>query len=627
MIIYSASKKSFMDDVIKNKIDTKIYAIYQDKIGKTSKAEQDSWKNSMMYMSNILMQSNIPDDVNVAIEYQVPNTSKRVDFIIAGINEFDEESVIIIELKQWSKVEKTKRDGIVKTFVGSRLRELTHPSYQAWTYALLIKEYNETVRKDHIQLYPCAYLHNYPRKEFDNPILDAFYKEYLNEAPSFLRDDSEELSKFIQKYIKKGDQTDILYRIDNGKIKPSKSLGELIGSMLNGNKEFYMIEDQKVIYEELKELAEQIDDGQKRTVIIKGGPGTGKSVIAINLLVELINKYQYNTQYVTRNSAPRAVYSALLKGYRKKSFIDNLFKGSGSYINIENNYFDCLIVDEAHRLNEKSGMFSNKGENQIKEIIHASKLSIFFIDEAQRVTFKDKGSIDEIKYWAKKSGSAIYEMELSSQFRCNGSDGYLAWIDNLLGIRETANKLLDTNDFDFRVFDDPIKLKDFIIEKNKLNNKARLLAGYCWEWPKDNRSNTNYHDIRIDEYDFSISWNLSSDGMEFILKEESVNEVGCIHTTQGLELDYIGVIIGDDLRFENGEIITDVSKRAKSDQSVKGWKSGMKNNKEETLALADEIIKNTYRTLLTRGMKGCYIFCKNKMLNEYIKEHIDEIKK
>lgn len=619
MIIYSASKKTFINDVLKNQIKDKIYLQYQSKIGKTSLSEQKSWENSMMYMSNILIQSEIPDDVNIAIEYQVPNTSKRVDFIIAGLNSNEEESVIIVELKQWSEVEKTTKDGVVKTFVGHSLRELTHPSYQAWTYALLIKEYNETVRNENIQLYPCAYLHNYTKQVSNDPIINEFYENYIKEAPSFLRDDTEKLSEFIKTFIRKGDQNDLLYRIDHGKIKPSKSLGEQIGSMLNGNKEFYMIEEQKIVYEELLELAQTLDDNKKKTVIIKGGPGTGKSVIAINLLVELINNYQYNTQYVTRNSAPRAVYSALLKGYRKKSFIDNLFKGSGSYINASENYFDCLIIDEAHRLNEKSGMFSNLGENQIKEIIYASKLSIFFIDEAQRVTFKDKGSIEEIRHWAKQNHSLVYEMELTSQFRCNGSDGYLAWLDNLLDIRKTANQILDTKEFDFKVFDDPNDLRDAIFEKNKINNKARLLAGYCWNWDKKTRNDTNHHDIQIKEFDFTMSWNLGSDGMEWLIKEESVNEVGCIHTSQGLELDYIGVIIGDDLRFENGEIKTDVSKRAKTDQSVKGWKKGIKNNPIETRKLADEIIKNTYRTLLTRGMKGCYIYCTNEELKKFIK--------
>ena len=618
MIIYSDSKKAFIQDVFNNRIAIKIEEKYKERLGKVHSSEFSSWANSMMFMSNILLQSEISDEAQVAIEYQVPNTSKRVDFIVSGLDQDKQETVIIVELKQWSQAEKTTKDGVVMSFVGKAHRELTHPSYQAWTYAKLIKEYNQTVQEDNIQIYPCAYLHNY-KKTYDNPILDAFYQEYLELAPAFLSDDAERLSNFIKSYIKYGDSKDILYRIDQGRIKPSKSLAEKIGSMLNGNQEFTMIEEQKIVFESLMEYAPTIEkEDKKKVFIIKGGPGTGKSVIAINLLVELINKFELNAQYVTKNSAPRTVYSSLLKGYRKKSFIDNLFKGSGSYTDTELNYFDCLIVDEAHRLNEKSGMFMNLGENQVKELIHSSKMSVFFIDEAQRVTFKDKGSVQEIKDWVSEYDADVYELELSSQFRCNGSDGYLAWLDHVLEIRETANPILDTDEFDFKVFDDPNELRDAIFEKNKINNKARLLAGYCWDWDKSQRSNTNHHDIVIDQFDFSMSWNLGSDGMEWIIKESSVNEIGCIHTSQGLELDYIGVIIGRDLRYENGQIITDVSQRASTDQSVKGWKSMMKKDAEATEKLADEIIKNTYRTLLTRGMKGCYIYCEDVELSKYL---------
>ena len=624
MIIYSDSKEAFIQDVFNNRIAIKIEEKYKERLGKVNSSEFSSWANSMMFMSNILLQSEISDEAQVAIEYQVPNTSKRVDFIVSGLDQDHQETVIIVELKQWSQAEKTTKDGVVLSFVGKAQRELTHPSYQAWTYAKLIKEYNQTVQDDNIQIYPCAYLHNY-KKTYDNPILDAFYQEYLELAPAFLSDDAERLANFIKSYIKYGDSKDILYRIDQGRIKPSKSLAEKIGSMLDGNQEFTMIEEQKIVFESLMEYAPSIEkEDKKKVFIIKGGPGTGKSVIAINLLVQFINKYELNAQYVTKNSAPRTVYSSLLKGYRKKSFIDNLFKGSGSYTETELNYFDCLIVDEAHRLNEKSGMFMNLGENQVKELIHSAKMSVFFIDEAQRVTFKDKGSVQEIKAWASEYDADVYELELTSQFRCNGSDGYLAWLDHVLEIRETANPILDTDEFNFKVFDDPNQLRDAIFEKNKINNKARLLAGYCWDWNKSQRSNSNHHDIVIDRFNFSMSWNLGSDGMEWIIKESSVNEIGCIHTSQGLELDYIGVIIGNDLRYENGQIVTDVTQRASTDQSVKGWKSMMRKDPEGTKKLADEIIKNTYRTLLTRGMKGCYINCEDIELGKHIKKYIKE---
>ena len=377
-----------------------------------------------------------------------------------------------------------------------------------------------------------------------------------------------------------------------------------------------MLDEQKVVFDEAMELAEKSKkDEKKRVYIVKGGPGTGKSVVAVNLLAELTNRDQL-CQYVSKNSAPRNVYVAKLTGTLTKGRIHNLFKSSGSYVDVPKNYIDTLIVDEAHRLNEKSGMMSNVGENQIKEIINAAKCSIFFIDEHQRIHIKDIGSVEEIKKQAMLFGAEIYENELVSQFRCNGSDGYLAWIDNVLGIRETANYTLEGIDYDFHVLDDPKVLRDTIIELNRPSNRARILAGYCWEWPKKEQNNPNYHDIKIG--DFGISWNLSSTST-YAIDKDSVYQAGCIHTAQGLEFDYVGVIIGNDLRYENGRVITDYTARAKSDRSIHGIKAMAKEDPEKAEKLADEIIRNTYRTLLTRGMKGCYVYCTDPGLREYLK--------
>ena len=364
-------------------------------------------------------------------------------------------------------------------------------------------------------------------------------------------------------------------------------------------------------------------DHKKRTIICTGGPGTGKSVIAINLLSELTQRDQF-VQYVSKNSAPRQVYAKKLKGQMKKSSVDNMFKGSGMYTEAGSNMLHTVLVDEAHRLNEKSGMFHNMGENQIKELIHAAYCSVFFIDESQRVTMDDIGSVDEIKRWAQEEGSETYEMELVSQFRCNGSNGYLAWVDDLLDIRKTANYNLEGLDYEVKLCDTPDEVRNIIVERNKEANKARILAGYCWNWPKEGRRNPDFHDIKIG--DFEISWNLD-DGEAFAISESSVNEAGCIHTTQGLEFDYVGVIIGDDIRYEDGHVVTDFTKRAKTDQSLKGIKGMYKEHPQQALERADEIIKNTYRTLMTRGMKGCYIYCTDKGMREYIRQRLEEYPK
>ncbi len=622
MLVYSGTKSDFLSSVEGDTIALEIEkTLYQKMNRHTAKNEFRSWENSLEYMYKVLNDTQIPTTAGIAIEYNIPQTSKRVDFLISGYDSEKTGNVVIIELKQWDKINSIQgKDALVETYTGNAIRQVVHPSYQAWSYSMLIKDYNQSVQNDNIVLSPCSYLHNYRRQDND-PLDENQYNLYLEEAPAFTRGEVEKLRTFIKTFVKTGDNKELLYFIDNGKIKPSKSLQDSIAGMLKGNKEFIMIDEQKVVYEEVLNISRQSQiDEKKRVIIIQGGPGTGKTVIAVNLLAQLTNEEQC-TQYVSKNSAPRNVYQKKLKGQIRKSSVDNMFKGSGIYIDASRNSIDTILVDEAHRLNEKSGMFQNLGENQIKEIIYATKCSVFFIDESQRVTIKDIGSIGEIEKWATKYGAEVYYQELTSQFRCNGSDGYLSWLDDVLEIKETANYDLNEIDYEIKVMDTPNEVMNLIVEHNLPSNKSRILAGYCWNWIREGKNDTAIHDIKIG--DFEISWNLGSSST-FAIDETSVNEAGCIHTAQGLEFDYVGVIIGNDLRFENGKIVTDFTMRANTDQSLKGIKSLYKKEPQKAEEIADEIIKNTYRTLMTRGMKGCYVYCVNKNLADYLKERLEK---
>lgn len=620
MIVYQSSKVQFMDDVITNSIETKIEDQYIEYLGRNpAPNEVTSWRNSMMYMHNVVMDHDIPSDSQVSIEFQIPLTSKRIDFILTGLGPNHEENVVIVELKQWQKAKKTTKDGIVETRFQHGNAETAHPSYQVWSYATTISNFNESVEEDNIQLIPCAYLHNYSE---DNVIKNPFYQYYIDRAPVFLREDTIKLREFIKGHIKYGDSKDIMFRIENGKIRPSKQLADAVSSMLKGNEEFVMIDDQKVVFETAKALATLAHKTTKKQVlIVEGGPGTGKSVVAINLLVEF-QKRGLLAKYVSKNAAPRAVYAAKLSGSTKKSIVNSLFGGSGAYIDTETNYFDSLIVDEAHRLNEKSGLYGNLGENQVLEIINAAKCTIFFVDDHQRIHIKDIGDVASIEAWAQKDGAEVTKLKLQSQFRCNGSDGYLAWLDNTLGIRETANVFLSKTDFDFRVFDDPNELREIIEKRNAINNKSRMVAGYCWDW-KSKKTPREY-DVVIPEHSFQMKWNLTKDGSAWIIAEDSINEIGCIHTCQGLELDYVGVVIGDDLLYRNGEMVSNVLARSFMDQSIRGIKKMLKEDPVEANKIADRIIKNTYRTLLTRGMKGCYIYCTDDETRKFFKTKLKE---
>lgn len=630
MIVYNSSKEQFIKDFSEGCIEDIVRDSVQEKLHKNvGESEYRSWANSLPMVGMLLTDNDIPDDAGVAIEYSIPSTQNRIDFIVSGQNEKNEDQAILIELKQWSKATLTNKDAIVNTRFSHGNKDTQHPSYQAWSYSMLLQSYNVAVHEGNINLNPCAYLHNY--KE-DDVIKNEFYAEYLDAAPVFCKDEKRNLKDFIKKYIKFGDKNNIIFKIENGEIRPSKVLADSMVSLIKGNKEFVLINEQKEIYEEAKLLAKKAKTGNKQVLIIEGGPGTGKSVVAINLLVDY-TKMGLISQYVTRNSAPRAVYEAKLTKTMKKTQFSNMFKGSGAFHDTNADTFDALIVDEAHRLNLKSGMFSNLGENQVKEIINASLLSVFFIDENQKVTLKDIGSKSEIEKWAEELGAKVTNRELESQFRCAGSDGYLSWLDNSLGIRNTANMLLESKEYKFKVYDNPTELKAEIFRLNNQKNSARIVAGYCWKWVTASNTKSwkslskeqqeNLFDIEFPEFDFKMRWNLKDDGMLWLLKESSINEVGCIHTCQGLELEHIGVIIGDDFIVRDNEVIINPNAHPGGDKALQTWRKLIKESPVEGKKRVEEVIKNTYRTLMTRGSKSCHLYCTDKETREYFKKLIN----
>ena len=616
MIIYENTRGGFINDIRTGSIATKVQnAFERHGIHHNNDAEYRAWGNSLMFMRNVLDDDDIPEDVSLAVEYQIPLTSKRVDFLIAGKDGARTDNVVVVELKQWEDSGMTSRPDVVTAFTGGANRAVCHPSYQAYSYAKIIENFNEDVYRRNIQLRPCAYLHNY--REENRPHIDnALYREAVSVAPVFLQDDVIKLRSFIKTYIKEKDGIDLLMKIDHGKLKPAKALQDSLVSMIRGNQEFFLIDEQKVAYETVRKLVERAvrrandptKGAEKSVVIVSGGPGTGKSVVAIQLLCNLIAK-GYSANYVTKNAAPRNVYFEKLRREKYKlSYIKSLFKSSDSFWNAPANLLDCIIVDEAHRLKKKSAIFH--GENQVKELINAGRVTVFFIDEDQKITTKDIGSKDEIRKWAAYYGIPVYEGEdlnLVSQFRCNGSDGYLNFLDNLLGIRSTANLTFDY-DYEIRLFRSPVKMREALREKNDLNNKSRMIAGYCYEWVTENNPQGDEYDIILED-GFRAKWNFSNS--LFAIAPDSFDQVGCIHTTQGLEFDYCGIIIGQDLRYEDGKVITDPSKEAISDKS-----SGIRSCKDKVLA--DKLIRNTYKTLMSRGQKGCFLYCEDKALLEYI---------
>jgi DUF2075 family protein len=620
VIVYQAIKSTFLADHDNRDIENVIATKYLQRTGRYAPdAEMRAWKASLAEMARVLRDPGIAQDVGVGVEFGIPQTSKRIDFILSGHTD-NGPSLVIVELKQWSEAKLSDKDGlIVARRGGSSEQEGAHPCYQAWSYAALLEGFNEAVYERSVRLKPCAYLHNYAK---DGIIDNAFYEDYLQKAPLFLKGEEERqrLRDFIKQHVRYGDDAALIFQIENGRIRPSKMLVDSLVGMMKSNQEFVLVDDQKVVFESAVALATRASVSKKQVAIIQGGAGTGKSVIAVNLLVRL-SKMGLVSKYVSKNAAPRHVYRAKLTGTLKQTVIGNLFSGSGAFTETDANAFDALVVDEAHRLNEKSGLYGNLGENQIKEIIYGSKCTIFFVDDDQVVTLLDCGHTAELEKWARSFGAEVAHYQLASQFRCNGSNAYLAWLDNALGLRETANAMLGANEFDFRVLDSPSELHDLIAARNAVNNKSRVVAGYCWDWVS--KKNPDRYDICIPEHNYAKRWNLDKDGSLWIIAKNSIEEVGCIHTCQGLELDYIGVIIGPDLVAREGALRTVPEGRSSMDRSIRGWKS-LARKEPKVIARIDRIIRNTYKTLMTRGMKGCYIYCVDGETQKYFRRRVDK---
>lgn len=632
MIIYETTKKEFLENIKNQTLTDLLEEAYKEKIGKPQYPLTNSWNNSLNYMYLVLEDERIPEDCGISLEYIIPNIDHkyRVDFVITGLDKKQKETMILIELKQWSSVKQpSSKIGYIYTNGSGEKSENVHPSYQVWAYTQKLKECNKELEK--INTYPCVFLHNYKKQE--NDIMEQNYQKYIERAPIFYKKDLEKLADFIADKICYGDNKRVFHKIENSEITLSKILQYNIPDIIKNSDFAILIDEQQLVYETAIKMAEQSKkDNKKRVLIVRGGAGTGKTIIALKILVDLLTKSELNfkeVEYICPVSAVMDLCIYKLKNTLEYKTYTKKFTNAGKYTECINNIKDVLIVDEARRLKEKSGSrFKQKGENQVKEIIVEGKFSIFLVDDLQKITLQDIGTVEEIRKQAETLGAEIKELKLTSQFRCTGSSAYIQWLENTLQIANTET-IDEKFDYDIQVVDTPQEVVRIINNKNnssKVPNASRVVAGYCWDSLEANRADPNFYDVKIPEHNFEMSWNLINT-KTWAVDENSIDQIGCIYRCHGLDFEYVGVIIGNDIKYKDGKIITDVYERAKTDHSLQGIKTLMKKDYEEAYKKADEVIKCTYRTLMTRGQKGCIVFCQDKALGEYLKKEIEKNKK
>ena len=621
MRLYSGTTRSLLDDSFHNRIASKLSdAFFHYYRFQPSPGEVNSWRNSIRAVSQVFQSAELLNN-GVLLELQLPLTSRRLDCLVTGRDSTKNSNAVIVELKQWDKCSGASGRNEVATWVGGHLRDVLHPSAQVGQYKTYLEDCHPAFSGDDaINLDACSYLHNYSHEPSD-VIFSNRFSDILHRYPLFSGDAVDALVEFIQPKLVNGDDAELAHLIEQTKYHPSKKLLDHVAAVIKGKPEYVLLDEQLIVYDAVYDAASKGSRDKKKTVIIvKGGPGTGKSVIALKLLGDLSGE-GFNTHYVTGSRAFTSTVREIV-GTRASSQI-RYFNG---YAQAEFNAIDVMVCDEAHRIRVTSNSrFTPKAKRsnlpQVVELLNASKTSVFLLDDDQIVRPGEIGSADFIRQTATASGCNVLEYQLEAQFRCSGSDAFINWVNNTLGIRRTANVLWDSAEgFEFRIFNSPDSLDQAIRNKVSEGATARTTAGFCWKWSNPNPDGTLPSDVIIG--DFTRPWNAKSDGGHLALgipaeslwayDPKGIDQIGCVYTTQGFEFDYVGVIFGKDLVFDPKSATWIGDNMESADSVVR--RSGDDFTK---------LVKNTYRVLLTRGLKGCYVHFLDRATENFFRSRLE----
>ena len=622
MRLYSGTSVDFISDTVHNRIADKLKDAYFISYRReAAPSEVNSWRNSLRAVAQLFQNARL-DDHGILLEYELPLTSKRLDCLITGRNELLHDNAVIIELKQWDRCEEADGDRIV-TFVGRANRDVLHPSVQVGQYKMYLEDGHTVFHggEDPVALRACSYLHNYSFMTAD-PILAPKFETALSEFPLFSSDDVDKLTDYLRPKLSRGQGMHALGRILESKYRPSKKLLDHVGRLLEGRPEYVLLDEQLVAFDRvLAEAKQAYKQKQKAAIVIRGGPGTGKSVIALNLLSAL-SRTGLNTHYVTGSKAFTETLRRIV-GRRASQQV----KYFNSYTQAAVNDVDVMICDEAHRIRDHSHTrYTPRAQRslkpQVQELFDASKVGVFFVDDNQVVRPGEIGSAKMILKQAEQNKAKVFEYKLEAQFRCSGSDGFINWVNNTLEIERTANVLWNLNDkFDFRIVGSPEELENLIKERICDGATARLTAGFCWPWSDPEPSGALVSDVIVGEY--VRPWNAKSSAGRLAREVPPENlwaydargsdQIGCIYTAQGFEFDYIGVIFGPDLVYRHG--VGWIGDKTKSFDTV------VKRSKEKFV----DLVKNTYRVLFTRGMKGCFVYFMDKETEQLFRSRTEKM--
>jgi uncharacterized protein len=618
--LYRGSTEHFIADAVRARLAGQLADRFFDEYRyRPSPSEVASWQNSLRAMADVLQLADLRDQ-GILVELRLPLTSRRLDCLITGSNPDQGDSAVIVELKQWTNVGRSTISECVTIPHGSRIKDHLHPSAQVRNYQRYLQDTHPAFSEGAVWLCSCSYLHN---AQFDptSPLWSASFGSLTDTFPAFAGDQSDALATFLDERVTGPDDGSILDRIAVSAFRPHKRLLDHVARVIRHEPAFVLLDEQQVTFNAIMDAVRAAGQNERRVVfLIKGGPGTGKSVIAVNLVAEL-----------------SALGLKSVHATGSKAFTQNLRQKVGTRAGALFSYFmnlagvpepfDVVILDEAHRIREVSGnRFTPKakrtGQSQMADLLDAGRVTVFFIDDLQVVRPEEVGSSELIRSAAAERGIPVREFELEAQFRANGSDAFIQWVDNTLEIERTPQVLWPMDDpFEFRVVPSVQELERLIRLRADEGSTARLVAGFCWPWSNPEPSGELVPDVVVG--DWRMPWNARAEAGRlakgipasdyWASDPGGLEQVGCVYTAQGFEFDYTGVIFGRDLVYRPGV----------------GWIGQREESKDRIVTRgvsAEEFtqyVKNVYRVLLTRGLRGCYVHFMDQQTQDFVLSRLE----
>jgi hypothetical protein len=638
--LYHQPLGQFLSDVAGDRmVEVLVDKFAQSGSGLPSAEEQRSWRESLGALAEVLADPSLASS-EIFVELFMPLNNRRCDALLTGRDQLGG-TAVVIELKQWSTVAKSH----LPDHVVVPGHHVVHPSVQARDYAQTLKHHHSAFTGDGepIRIFGAAYLHNMGAQAAVHLRDPAVFGALPVEYPLFLKHERAALAQWLAARLVPGPGEAVAQRIRHGRALPSPKLLDLVVQTIEGEHEWRLLDVQKTVFFHVRHAVQLArDQGEKKVIVVRGGPGTGKSVLAIQLLAHGARQH-WKVAHATGSKAFQTVLQgrteafsrALLMKlhgarYLKQLPVKDLFTTFAAIAKLgteRSDELDLTVCDEAHRLWRHRRLKFPNGKVKwlsdtfmVDEVLAASRVTVFFLDDHQSVRSGEIGRSEDILERARALGLATQVFDLDAQFRCAGSESYIHWVEGLFGLR--SGRDLDwfrDEAYALRIWDSMPAMHAFLAAEHARGARARLVAGYCWRWSKPAFPGHLPQDLQDPRFEgWTGAW-IEKTGQDlaplqnqyylWATRPEAFEQVGSIYSAQGFEFDHVGLIWGEDLVWRSGEWVANL--KANKDGAFK---------KELRSDGGDPVAKllNVYRVLLTRGMVSTHLF----ILDEETRTHV-----